>query len=316
MTPMNWMSKVASAALVVAGSLTLSVLGGTAPQAMAADGLAWGVPELSAPTVISITQANRDLKLPVNQDYVLDMPDVELTGINGLRVDGGRNVVLLGGAISIDDVPAGTSGDARRGLVLKNQTGVVHIEGLHIGGNALAEGIQIASPNAIVQLQNIRVDRVASEDPSFHSDVVQVWGGVRELRVDRLTGSSAFQGIFLKSDVAGAPIGAVDLRRVNITGGSGYLFYADPAVGSVSVSDVFAVPGPSKKWQYSMFPQAPAADWAGVVLGAPIDGDYVPNGAAGGNAWGHAPLSAEAAAQSAGKAAQAYARAERRPAFG
>lgn len=256
-------------------------------NAVAASTLTWHPPALTSPTVISITQANRDLNLRTDRDYVLKMPAVAITGMNGLRVNGGRNVVLIGGAISVSDVPWGTSGDDRRGLVLKNQTGTVHIEGLQISGKDLAEGIQIAAPAAVVQLQNIRITRVsAGSDTSFHSDVLQVWGGVRALRVDGLTGSTEFQGIFLKSDVAGAPIGSVDLRRINIIGGgwaAGYLFYANSAVGSVTTSNVFGVPGENKEWQYSVFPHLPLTVWKGVVDGSPYSGDFVPAGSVGPN---------------------------------
>lgn len=244
--------------------------------------LTWSPPDLTSPTTIVITAAKRDLNLPLDRDFVLQMPASALTGMKGLRINGGRNVVLIGGTISVSDAPAGSTGDDRRGLVLKNQTGTVHIEGLQITGPALSEGIQIAAPKAIVQLQNIRVTRVSpGDDIAFHSDVLQVWGGVRELRVDGLTGSTTFQGIFLKSDVVGAPIGSVDLRRVNINGGSGYLFYADPLVGSVSTSELFGLPGPTKQWQYSAFPSITGGQWGQAVQGTPAGGDFVPDGAAG-----------------------------------
>ncbi len=245
------------------------------------NGLTWPVPPLDQPTVIWITDSNRDLSLPMDRDFLLKMPDFPLTGPGGLRIDGGRNVVVIGGEISIADVPQGTAGADRRGLVVKNQTGVVHIEGLEIRGEDLAEGIQIAAPDAIVQLQKIRIGRVSSDDASFHSDVLQVWGGVQELRVDRLTGQSAFQGIFLKSDISGANIGAVDLRRVNIIGGSGYNFYADETVGSITTSEVYALPGPTKQWRYSAFPPVASGVWSGVVHGAPRSGDFVPRGTVG-----------------------------------
>jgi len=235
--------------------------------------------------LVIVTQTYRDLNLRTDRDYVIQMPLVAITGKGGLRIHGGRNVALVGGAISISNQSSTATAEERRGLLLQGQTGTVHIEGLQLSGYDLAEGIQIAAPQAIVQIQNVRVEQVRARDPigltDAHPDIIQTWGGVGELRVDRLTGLTDFQGLFLRPE-SGA-IGGVDLRRANVTGTTnhGYLF---SAFGSfpVRVSDVWAVSrNPEKEWRYSFYPDPTSTPWSGVSWGVPAGGDFVPRGVAG-----------------------------------
>jgi hypothetical protein len=50
----------------------------------------------------------------------------------------------------------------------------------------------------------------------FHADVVQPWGGVRLLRIDRLTASSDYQGLTLPIDLG--PIGHAVVSHVDLHG--------------------------------------------------------------------------------------------------
>ena len=248
--------------------------------------LRWAPPVLTSPSLVIVSQQNRVLNLLPDRDYVIDMPSVALTGIGGLKIIGGRNVVLSGGSISISNAPADATGEERRGLLLKDQTGVVHIEGLALSGTSLSEGIQIASPLAIVQLQNIRVEKVRARDTinftDNHPDVVQVWGGVRALRINGLTGISDFQGVFLKPD--SGTIGSAVIERTNIIGGTTarqLMWKTTSASFPVTVSDVYVKPAPDKTLSYSLYPRPPESPWTTVKSGIPPGGDFVPSGVAG-----------------------------------
>ena len=70
-----------------------------------------------------------------------------------------------------------------------------------------------SSPDSIVQIENVRVDGVFGFNNQFHADVVQPYGGVKDLRIDKLTGYSAYQGLTIGRD-RGA-IGSVEISRAN-----------------------------------------------------------------------------------------------------
>jgi hypothetical protein len=174
-----------------------------------------------------------------NVDYVISTP-YRLDGAVHLR--GGRNVVWIGGHIHIPYQGAGPVAPAnRRGLVISDIDDgggdpvrygyspagrIVHVEGLLIDGPDLAEGINTNAPKAVIQLQNIRVQDVHfrnSDDrdgtngwAANHPDVLQTWGSQKELRVDGLTGTSAYQGLYLQEDSVDRVRGAMYMRRVNI----------------------------------------------------------------------------------------------------
>jgi hypothetical protein len=198
-----------------------------------ASALAWAPPRLTLPTTITVGAGGGQFDLQPGRDYVVSVGNVS----GPVRLVGGRNVVLIGGHITIpwagDATDYGSEGAfiaARTALYLKGQTGTVHIEGLLIDnqGGDLSEGIQINAPSAVVQIENVRITDIhARDDVGYtdnHPDLIQPWGGVKALRVDHFTGSTDFQGILLKND--GGPTGEVDLRNVNFVGnpGSTWLF--------------------------------------------------------------------------------------------
>ncbi|WP_036335377.1 hypothetical protein, partial [Modestobacter caceresii] len=71
-----------------------------------------------------------------------------------------RNAVIIGG--SIKALPsAKVAGHDQRAIYVRNCTGTVHIEGVHINGavtGAQTDGIAANAPRAILQIQNVRVD--------------------------------------------------------------------------------------------------------------------------------------------------------------
>jgi hypothetical protein len=185
----------------------------------------WAPPALENPETVQVTNERSKLELDPARDYVLEMPDEPLASPGGLVVAGGRNVVLVGGVIRIGWQGREVKSHQRRGLFLTGQTGTVHVEGLHITGPDLGEGINLDQRRgATVQLVNIRVDTVRARDQrrftDSHPDLLQTWAGPRRLRIDGFRGRTGYQGFFLtprQFDPRQRPV-EVDIRNVSITG--------------------------------------------------------------------------------------------------
>lgn len=214
-------------------------------EPVATDRLSWAPPTLTNPTTIQVTTTSTgNIRMDTDRDYVIQLPDAPFE--RALILDGGRNVVLIGGEIRIPWQGTNPTISQRTGLKIRNGTGTVHIEGLLIHGDDLSEGIQTSAPNAIIQIQNVLIIDVHARDQTNfsdnHPDILQTYGNVRELRVDRLTGSSDYQGLFFKADYNGAH-GPITLRRVNVFGlpTARYLFWVRPqdGFGNVTLDDVW-----------------------------------------------------------------------------
>ena len=66
-----------------------------------------------------------------------------------------------------------------------------------------------------MQIENVRITGLTGSFKTLHADVFQPWGGAREIHIDRLTGTSAYQGLQIPPDRA--PIGRGDLRHINLS---------------------------------------------------------------------------------------------------
>ena len=252
--------------------------------------LRWPAPRLERPEVIEIGARGGEVRLARGRDYRIVLPRT-VRAVGGISLLGGRNVVLVGGHVTIPPAgPRATPAD-RRGLLIAGQTGTVHIEGLLIdnAGGDLSEGINIAAPRAIVQIQNTRVAGIhARDEKGFtdnHPDVIQTYGGVRELRINRLTGTTTYQGLFLRGD--SGPVGRVELSKVNIVGlpTARYLLwkrcrdpYPAPCGGPdfpISVTDVWVRPAHQRSLRLSLKPEPPGGPWEDVHEGIPPGDDFV-----------------------------------------
>lgn len=254
--------------------------------------LAWPPPALGNPQTIVVTDEHRELELDVNLDYRISLPPnaaqpAPLRASGGLVVRGGHDIVIVGGHIEIgpQDIPEwGEQGsdanirgiNMRRAMFFDGATGVVHVEGVLMNGADISEGIQLNTPDAIVQLQNIRIENLHARDQrdftDNHPDLVDPWGGVRELRVDHLTGETDYQGFKLAG--TRRPVGRAVLRHVNIRGlptarflvwGSDNLVYRD----------LWIRPGRGRSRQSSLYPPGDER-FDGVEIGTPPGGDFVP----------------------------------------
>lgn len=202
------------AAASTAGVGYLSKISMSVPTSSSA--LLYKQPVLTNPKTINLPTGYSAHTLLDNTDYILKMPSTPKTGATVIM--GGRNVVMIGGHVKMDPkVNTQTGGDIyRRAIYVKDNKGTVHIEGIHIEGDSSTtfDGIGIAAPDSIVQIQNIRMTNLYGTNSGFHADMVQPFGGVKELRVDKFTGSSYYQGFQIASK--SFPIGHVKLSRVNV----------------------------------------------------------------------------------------------------
>jgi hypothetical protein len=247
--------------------------------------LSWSPPQLDEPVVVDVSASNHVLKLDPARDYLVRMPTTKLSVQGGLVIVGGHDVVLVGGAITVPAWGANHPTD-NRGLYLKDQTGTVHVEGLLIdnSGGALSEGINVNAPKATVQLQNVRVEDVHAQDQTNytdnHPDIVQTWAGPAELRIDRLSGTTDNQGLFLAPQEFGWPLQPrrFDFRRMNIASAANarYLLWQEGAA-PLRLDDVWIQPSPDR---YELvWPEDHR--WDPVRTGNPPAGDFVPYGVAG-----------------------------------
>jgi hypothetical protein len=244
--------------------------------------LAWAPPELTDPTTVQLTADHKDLKLDQDRDYILKMPTDGPLEAKGTSIWGGRNVVLIGGEIS---VPADDRG---RGLALKSQTGTVHVEGLRITGPGLTEGIDLQEGDgAVVQLENVRVDAPQGSRSTNHADVIQSWAGPKVLRIDRFTASTTYQGFFMlpTQHTDQGPPDEFDLRHVDLHGlkDSGYMLWRDSDDWPLKVTDVYVQRPDEKRRNQLLWPKKGKGTevWSQVHIGNPPGGSFVGEDVAG-----------------------------------
>ena len=296
------------AGVAVGISLAVAASGSASLDPFAPEPLSWEPPALSDPIAIRVTNSNRRLFLDNGRDYLLNIVEPLQ---RELWIDGGRNVVVIGGRITIDST--GTSSPYQDNTAVKvrsgDPSGTVHLEGLLIDGPYVADGFAIATARN-VQIQNVRVERAYDNIKNAHADCVQVQRGVGNLRVDRFTCSTERQGIFL-GDHDG-PIRSADLRRVNMYAAGGrHLLWQTTPTYPVSLIDVWLTIAPGfSSWPfgYWTYPQKDGRTLAGridrrrravvsrdgkrlwfvgsriggvVRKGSPPAGDFVPAGSVG-----------------------------------
>jgi hypothetical protein len=182
--------------------------------------LSWAPPQMTDPTTIT-AQSGLDpdhLTLSPSRDYIVKLPQGGLDGT--LEIDGGHNVILIGGAITVPataDQTDNGADDTDTALYVRGSTGTVHIEGVLIdaASDVMFDGIDVDAPQATVDVENVRVRGVYGSYPAEHADVIQTWGGAKALRVDHLTADGDYQGLQIAPDLGS--VGFADLRNVDLT---------------------------------------------------------------------------------------------------
>jgi hypothetical protein len=295
------------AAIITATVMLLTCLQASlqvwAQEPVARPKLTWAPPVLTEPITIEITEKKTSFKLDQTKDYILKMPSRPLQG--GLNIWGGRNVVLIGGEIHIptkEEAPDFKG--STRALYIQQQKGTIHIEGLLVSGGGLTEGVNFNQRlGGIVQFQNMRFDTVHGERSGHHADLIQTWAGPTELRIDRFTGHTSYQGFFLLPNqhfqtveqngvVSEAPKPRLfDFRNINLIGTdrSAYMLWLPTPPGfPLNLQEVWVKPSPKKDQanrDQFLWPKPSTGDtsWAAVKVGIPPEGDFVPAGVAGVN---------------------------------
>ena len=143
--------------------------------------------------VITVTNANRRLYLDNSRDYRLNI--VEHLN-RELWIEGGRNIVVIGGHITIDQLGGSSSYQDNTAIKVRygDPAGTVHLEGILIDGAYVNDGIVTATSRNL-QIQNVRVERAYDMIKNGHADCMQSQVGVGHLRVDRFTCSTTAAGL-------------------------------------------------------------------------------------------------------------------------
>ncbi len=316
MQPNRYSRLFAGAAIALACSLA-AVARPALAQGDSAAGeakLRWAPPALTNPIVVELGDGPTYTRLKDDQDYVIKLPKAKKVG--STTIEGGRNVVIVGGHITLPMAPDGADQVASRAIFIKNNTGTVHIEGVLIdaSGRGMSDGIDIASPRSTVQIENVRIDGVYGFHNQFHAHVIKPFGGVAGLRIDKLTGYSGYQGLTLDTELG--PIGSADISRVNLVairkqvwgpgnnGGQMIWLTKDTACGEsypIRFGEVYVQPRSGTALGRAVWPMASGAVACparangddsevsfptlpiegGIHKGLPPQGDFVPAGLAG-----------------------------------
>jgi hypothetical protein len=177
--------------------------------------LAWAPPPLTNPITVNVpSTAPVTVNLDSTKDYVLKLGHV--SGPGGVNVNGGHNVVIIGGQVTATPDTTESDGYAMR---FYNQTGIVHIEGVLIDQSN--DGITIEAPNAVAfQIENVRVSNNHAYQDNWnyaHPDIIQTWSGPSQVRLDHFTGYSDYQGLTWMDAGSGFVYpGSIVAKNVNI----------------------------------------------------------------------------------------------------
>lgn len=297
-----WDGDIARAAIYGTALSQARVLAHLAAGKAAAAALTYAPPVLTNPRVIFLSNPSPDLVLPTSQDYILVLPrNAALTpGTSGaLFINGGRNIVIVGGEIDISGVGSPNETNARM-MFVQNNTGTVYLEGVWCHGSSFTEGIDIFSVATTFIMQNCRMDGLGPINGTIHPDHLYI-SAAAGVYVDGFTADTAYQGISIVGDTG--VVGPVELRRVNErkTAGVGSIFWQATRANPLTLDRYYAVPGLARALNTDVAPSAtdptfPAAlsatdgtvTWPGptgitgkVNPGTPPYGDFVPAGMAG-----------------------------------
>ena len=282
--------------------------------------LRWAPPALSSPQTVSVPSGHDPyvLNLSTTQDYIVKLPSGGLHGT--LEINGGHNVVLIGGEIVVPSTANQTDNGADgsdTALYVRHSTGVVHLEGLLLRGetDVQFDGIDVNAPEAVVQVEDVRMTALYGSLTTEHADAIQTWGGAKALDIDDLSADGDYQGLTInpnEGSVASADIENVDLTvdprppaLAEISVGGGIMLWLTSETTTcnarpVALSNVYIlnngglVPSTETFWPSPTSGLACAGHVSGatvtwpalpvsgsVTLGAPPGGPFVPAGLAG-----------------------------------
>lgn len=217
-----------------------------------------GYPSYAGYTTIPINNdgSNRSQNLSQSADYILDIDDYNPVGdanLGGITISGGRNVVIIGGRIRIDNLHSVPTQSTQTAIKVRGGVGTLHIEGLDIGGRNCNDAIALQDPkngetsSSILQIQNCRImpqlPSGTTLGSGMHPDGVQFQqeadGYPGTVRFDKVTIQSVYQAIFVKGPTTGpVQIYRTNLRPIqDVSAGktSHYLFWQETAGIPISI---------------------------------------------------------------------------------
>lgn len=194
--------------------------------------LLWSPTELSNPTVVNVpadTGGYVEYSFEEDEDVRLVLPN-DQKRVGGITVTGGRHIELIGGEIEPEASPPNNPG--KRCLYLREQTGNIFLQGIHIHPNSNGDafdGIYILAENGTtgtVTIQDCRIEVYKGAD-DFHSDCIQVQDSSylhSELRVHRTTFVTDYQAFY---NLCEGTDGINTFKQVNFkrSGGSGAMLW-------------------------------------------------------------------------------------------
>jgi hypothetical protein len=201
-------------------------------------GLTWAPPALSNPITVQIQDTGQACPsvtspwqnpnqpwicyLDPTRDYILKLNHRQVAAgqIGGVVITGGRNVVIVGGWITLAAPTDATL--ERQGLTFHNQTGTVHVEGVLVDGWP-RQCIVLDSAQATFQIENFRCEGVSMYNENFstaHSDTLMTWKSPPLIRIDKFTADYDGTGFALygsqQPDGSWTYPGTVIVKRTNI----------------------------------------------------------------------------------------------------
>jgi hypothetical protein len=154
-------------------------------------------------------------KLDNRYDYIISLPAVARTA--PLKVLGGRNICIVGGYLSTSTGITSPNITILDGAFART----VHCEGLLIDGRngGRSDAFHLQCPNTVVQFFKNRVEALNGSLSTTHADVIQNLG-TKKLVVDRFTGSSHYNNIYMRreNDPVGNPVGPATFAHCNFFG--------------------------------------------------------------------------------------------------
>ena len=182
--------------------------------------LIWAPPVLTNPTTIDVKSGWIPTYSTSAPARITSSRCRRLSTLGTIQINGGHNVVLIGGQITVPSTANQTDNgkdNTDTAIYVKGSTGTVHIEGMLINGqgNTMFDGIDVNAPQATVVSRKCPHDRALGQLYYEHADAIQTWGGVKSLRVDDFTADGDYQGLMVKPDIGS--IGSALFRDVDLT---------------------------------------------------------------------------------------------------
>ena len=265
-----------SLAVAVAALLVSLICAASAATAAPGRPSAWDPPALDNPTIVTIDDSQRNLKLDQTKDYILECRPGPVRLSWPLVVWGGHDVVVQDCNLNVT-VPNWAA-------QFKDQTGTLWIHDVHFGGRRLSGGIQFQEPGATVVMRDVLFDRVHGSYTTQHAECIQSWAGPARLLIDGLQCPTSYQGLFLlPNQFGGARAPRIfDLRHVAIDDRrGGVALWIGNVKGGIrklrlNLDAVYVSPNPTKTWRgWWLAPAPPSGIWREVIAGAPPRGPYV-----------------------------------------